>query len=386
MYSEALLESLIQGIYKAAVNATGWLAFLSSFAGALDSSYPSFYSADTAGREGSIEVSVGMDEAYRRSYDDYYVHRNVWIHGAKPLLRPGSVRSSDQVCSRREFLQSEWYADFCRPLGWERGLGATILQDGTKTANIGVFGNHGRPEYTDEEFALVAELMPHLQRGFTMYRRLSESRAHGQALEALLNGLSTPSLLVAADGAVLFMNIAAERLLRTSDGLLISGGQLRALLPNETASLHALIGGAAQTSAGNTRRSGGNLRISRPYGRGALELLVSPLPTREDDWLLRERAVAGIFVTDRSGIAVAEDSALIRQHGLTASEAKVAVAISRGLAGKEICRELDISYNTLKTHLKHIYAKTQAKHQSDLVRLLAGGLRLAAPAGQGRNA
>ncbi len=57
-------------------------------------------------------------------------------------------------------------------------------------------------------------------------------------------------------------------------------------------------------------------------------------------------------------------------------EAKVGVGVSRGLSGKEICRELNISYNTLKTHLKHIYAKTHTRHQTDLVRILAAGLHI----------
>lgn len=244
------------------------------------------------------------------------------------------------------------------------------------TANIGAFRDGSRSEYAEEDFALVRELMPHLQRGLRMYRNISDSRAHGQALEAVLHGLSTPVLLAAQDSTVLFVNAAAERLIRSSDGLQVVAGQLCALLPDETTSLRAVIGGAAQTSAGQARKSGGSLRISRPYGRGPLELLISPLPSRQDDWLVRQPAIAAIFITDRSGVPVAEDSPLIRQHGLTACEARVAVAVSRGLVGKEICRELDISYNTLKTHLKHIYAKTHTKHHADLVRNLVGGLRI----------
>jgi DNA-binding CsgD family transcriptional regulator len=379
MNGEAVLELLIQDIYKAAVHGAEWLTFLASLASALDSGHPSFYLVDTFDRKGSIEVSVGLDDTQRRAYREHYAHRNVWIKGAMPQLRPGSVRSSDQVCSRRDFLHSEWYADFCKPLGWTRGIGATILQDGTLTANIGAFRGGSRPEYADEDFALVRELMPHLQRGLKMYRQLAETRAHGQALEAVLDGLPTPALLVAEDSAVRFLNAAAERLIRTSDGLVLGAGRVCALLPDETASLRALIGGAAQTSASLARKSGGSLRISRPYGRGRLELLVSPLPSRHDDWLLSRPAVAAIFITDPSGMAVADDSVLIRQHGLTACEAKVVVAFSRGLVGKEICRELDISYNTLKTHLRHIYAKTRTKHQSDLVRLVAGGLHITVP-------
>lgn len=385
MYGEALLESLIQGIYKAALHGTGWVTFLASFAGALDSTHPSLYLADTSDRKGSIELSLGLDESQRRAYKEHYVHRNVWIQGARPLLRPGNIRSSDQVCSRQQFLRSEWYADYCKPLGWTRGIGATILQDGTTTVNIGTFSGVSRPEYAADDFALLRELMPHLQRGFAMQQHLAESRAHGQALEAILHGLSIPALLVAQDATVLFMNAAAERLIRTADGLIVATGRLRALLPNDTAWLCARIAAAAQTSAGQARGSGGSLRIARPYGRGSLDVLVSPLPSRENDWLVRKPAVTAVFVTDPYGGVAAGDLQLAQQHGLTATEAKVALMIARGLPSKQICRELDISYNTLKTHLKHIYAKTHVKRQSDLVRLLGGGLHLAPPHAQGRD-
>jgi DNA-binding CsgD family transcriptional regulator len=377
MHCEALLESLIQSIYRAAGGTNGWTAFLASFGGALCGIHPSLYLADTSDRSGSLEISVGMDDEQRLAYGEYYVRRNLWIKRARPFLRPGTVRASDQLCSRREFLRSEWYADYCRPLGWTRGIGATVLRDGTVTANIGAFRGNHRPEFGEEDFGLLRELMPHLQRGLKLYRQLAVTRAHGQALEAILHGLSTPTLLVAQNGIVLFMNAAAERLIRASDGLAITAGQLRALLPGETASLAALIGKAAGTSAGRGRGSGGNLQISRPHGRGPLELLISPLPALHDDWLLRQPAVAAIFVTDRSSADFMPDRDVMRLHGLTASETRVATAIVQGLAGKEICRALGISYNTLKTHLKHIYAKTRTRHQSELVRLLATGLRVA---------
>lgn len=382
MYNETILESLIQGIYTAAISRTGWPAFLSAFAQAIDSSHPSFYLADTATSTGSIEVSVGMDDATRRSYREHYVHRNVWIQRARPLLSPGSIRSSDRLYPRQAFLRSEWYADFCRPLGWTRAIGATLLKEGTTTANIGAFRGDDLPEFAEAEFTLLRALMPHLQQGLRLYRRLAESRAHGQALEAVLHALGTPAILAAMDGTVLFMNAAAEALIRTSDGLLVVAGRLHALLPEQTAALNALIRGCMQIGAGTDYRSGGNLSIARPYGRRALEVLVSPLPGAQEQWLLRQRAVAAIFASDPAPTAIVEDSHLIRRHGLTASEARVALALARGLAGKQVCRALDISYNTLKTHLKHIYSKTGTKHQSDLVRLLSSSLRLHAAQGQ----
>ena len=378
MYGEIALESLIQGIYEAAVGTTGWVSFLVCLASTLDSGFPTLYFVDPVDRQGSLAISVGMDEKAFRAYGEHYDERNVWIRGAaaRELLRPGIVRLSNDMCPRREFLRSEWYADFCRPHNFSQAAAATILHDGTTTSNIAVFADDGRPAYGKEDLVLFRALVPHLHRGLKMHLHLATSQARGQAFEAVLNYLPTPVLLVTGEGRVLFMNAAAERLILASDGLVVERGELRALVPDDTKSLRTLMAGAAQTSASKGWKSGGTVRVSRPYGREPLDLLISPLPSRQDQWILSKPPVAAIFVTDRSRLPLPDGSALIRLHGLTAVEAKVAVAISRGLSGKEVCRELKISYNTLRTHLKRVYAKTSTWHQADLVRVIAGGPRI----------
>lgn len=385
MDREALIESLIQQIYEAAVGAIGWIDFVGALAKAFESDSPSIYFADAESRDSEIAFSVGMDDKLMRAYKEYYAERNIWLNSARPhLLRPGVVRSSHNMCSRQEFLRSEWYADFCKQLNLTQGLGATILKDGTRTSNIGVFADSRRRPYDEEDFALMAALMPHLQRALRMHMHLSTSQARGQALENVLNGLSTAVLLVTAEGRILFMNPAAERLIRASDGLRVEKGELHALLSAETKPLRTLIAEAALISCGPHRNSGGVVRISRPYGHAPLEALVSPLVSRSDDWLVKQPAVAAIFVSDRSHTVLADGPALVQLYGLTRTEANVTLAVSRGLAGKETCRELNISYNTLKTHLKRIYAKTRTTHQSDLVRLVVGALP-AKPASNARD-
>lgn len=370
MYKEALLEPLIEKIYAAPVGTSGWLAFLDALATVLDSSHPSLFFADSSDNKSGVMIASGLDPKMSRAYDDYYAERNVWLKGARQLLKFGIVRSSNSMCSRKTFLRSEWYADFCKPLNWSQALAATILQDGTTTSNLAVFSDKSRLEYDEDDFALVRSLVPHLQRGLKMHQHLAASTAHGQSLEAVLNGLSAPVFLVTAYGKVLFMNAAAERLVGCKDGLLVDAGQLRALHSNDTRLLARLMGSAAETSARRGRRSGGTLKVSRTDGRAPLDVLVSPVTTRED-WILRRPAITAIFVTDPNRVTMTEDATLIRLHGLTAAEARVAVALSRGLAGKEICEALNISYNTMRTHMKRIYAKTRTKRQSDLVRFMA---------------
>jgi DNA-binding CsgD family transcriptional regulator len=69
---------------------------------------------------------------------------------------------------------------------------------------------------------------------------------------------------------------------------------------------------------------------------------------------------------------------LQRKFGLTLAEARVAVRLAGGLRVVDIARELGSSPGTVRCHLKAAYAKTGARSQATLVRLVLG-----APGGRG---
>ena len=57
--------------------------------------------------------------------------------------------------------------------------------------------------------------------------------------------------------------------------------------------------------------------------------------------------------------------------GLTLREAQIAVQIATGKTDQQIAHHLDIAHSTLRTHLKHIYAKLNIHNRASLIRLLA---------------
>ena len=59
-----------------------------------------------------------------------------------------------------------------------------------------------------------------------------------------------------------------------------------------------------------------------------------------------------------------------RLYGLTQAEAEVAVRVLRGDGLKPIADELSVSLATVKTHLQHVFDKTDTHRQAELVRLL----------------
>jgi DNA-binding CsgD family transcriptional regulator len=82
-------------------------------------------------------------------------------------------------------------------------------------------------------------------------------------------------------------------------------------------------------------------------------------------------AAALVFIIDiaqRRHIAVEQ----IRQaYGLTWSEARVAIDVARGASVVEVARALKVSPNTVKTHLRSVFAKTGTQRQSELARLIS---------------
>jgi LuxR family transcriptional regulator, maltose regulon positive regulatory protein len=54
---------------------------------------------------------------------------------------------------------------------------------------------------------------------------------------------------------------------------------------------------------------------------------------------------------------------------LSSREARVLRSLSTNLSAPEIARELSVSPNTVKTHIKHLYAKFGTHHRAEAVDL-----------------
>ena len=60
---------------------------------------------------------------------------------------------------------------------------------------------------------------------------------------------------------------------------------------------------------------------------------------------------------------------LARTHGLTARETEVLTLIAQRKTRSEIEQELFLSQNTVKTHVRHVYAKLGVHSKSDVYEL-----------------
>ncbi len=69
-----------------------------------------------------------------------------------------------------------------------------------------------------------------------------------------------------------------------------------------------------------------------------------------------------------------DERALSRLYGLTRAEALLLVRLLNGSTLEEVSQVLRVSMNTVRTHLKHIFLKTDTNRQTQLVSLLLGSV------------
>lgn len=262
--------------------------------------------------------------------------------------------------------RDEFYNDFLIPNGGRFVAGCRLLEAGGQVAFFGLHRSlkHGPFESADME--LFERLMPHLTRAAVIRRQLQGARAESVTFQAALDRLPTAIFVVAGTGAVLAMNQAGHELVRLGHALVLRQGRLGAKRSEDEARLLGFVRQAAN-AASSRGAGGGSLRLFSDAGGGYVAL-VAPL--------VAERTVAAgqpaalVLVSDATAAPKTLGRTLVELYGFSQAEARLAVLLAQGRTLKEAADERRVGIETVRSQLRSLLAKSGARRQADLVRLL----------------
>jgi DNA-binding CsgD family transcriptional regulator len=123
----------------------------------------------------------------------------------------------------------------------------------------------------------------------------------------------------------------------------------------------------------------GCVTLTRPEGR---PLILFVYRFRDADREGCERGGAMVVVVDPDEPREPAESLVRQVFGLTSAEARLAIALVRGLDVKEIAALNGVAEVTIRSQLKSVLAKTETHRQSELVALVARLLHLPRMAGE----
>ncbi len=269
-----------------------------------------------------------------------------------------------------EFLGTRFYKEWVQPRGWVDNLQTTLDKSATSFAPFGIFRS-AREGLADEEMRRRMRLIvPHVRRAVLIGNVIDLKATEADALADSFDGLSAGVFLLDASARIVFANSAGHAII--DDGRILRREQdaLAAIDPQQAAMLRHVVAAAANGDA-----AVGTGGIAIPLGCSLTDRWVAhvlPLTSgARRQACIAYSAVAALFVQQASMEMRSPMSAIADTYKLTASELRVLCALAEVSGIPAVADVLGIAQSTVKTHLQHLFNKTGASRQLDLVKLVA---------------
>jgi len=281
------------------------------------------------------------------------------------------VVTTRQMMPVEDLRASDMYNAYLAPRDLHEGLRLDIWAGEGWIEDISLLRPWSAGPYAEGEIRLAHALMPHLQRGAAIARRLREAEQLASCGMAALEQLTAAFLVLDRSGNILHANRAACTMLESADGFAVTPSGLAGASLAVTAKLHATLGAAC--GRGTESAASAAMRLPRPSGRPPLALVA--LPLRPQAELLERQGWGGapaalVCVTDPDAESRPPQEQLVALFGLTSAEAALASGLLAGQELREIAQHSGRSIHTLRSQLAALMAKTQTGRQSELIRLL----------------
>lgn len=284
------------------------------------------------------------------------------VHDGNPrLARDRALRGLNRIARDEELFDP---GDEARPhlqqqlatLGLGRFIGA--LQEVSDGVFLGLALH--RPVGDDSDFSAsqvgrLASLAPHIGQAYVLTERSRAALMLDGQLRAHFDSLRCGLIVCDPAGRVHWLNRSAEALVRRAGALQLAASGLRARSAAETDMLLRELAAASAGGADGVRY----LRL----GQGADTLHMAIQAAAQPSTVM-------LVLTPAQGSSDMSPDALVRMFGLTPAEARLVGALVTGTTVEQYAQHRGISIGTARGQLKQVQAKTGARRQPDLVRLV----------------
>ena len=182
----------------------------------------------------------------------------------------------------------------------------------------------------------------------------------------ILDRLDRGVVLLDAQGRIVDANSHALHVIRNCNGIRLRAGRLAFTDAELEDRMQQAIAGH-----GPAQRLGRAVLAARVRCKGGdpYRIVVRPVPPDVDE---RKVAFFALLYAPNGLHGISVD-VLHQVYGLTPAQAAVARSLFAGRSVEETAHELDLSLNTVRTHLKQIFTKCEVNSQAELLHLLAMG-------------
>jgi DNA-binding CsgD family transcriptional regulator len=370
-------SELVHRIYEAGLEPALWTGVVRQVANSLGASKGLLFTPRLAPHHGGLVFPAGIEEHTLLTWATHFIDKDVWTQAAirKDLFRTNICWTDADLVPERELVRSSFYTHFLSHIDIHRVCAGTIFGEGPAmpTTALSVFRGEADPPFDDDDLEWMRRLVPHLSRSVGLMMRLDMQGTQIASTRAAFDRLPFGVALLDEDMQVVHCNAAARDVMSRGDGLMIDAGNR----------LESRVAGEESGSLSRWLEDVRDLALPQPHFCDGFQVerhgvdapchyLVQCVPIAPPSAWAPAEGVARyvIFISDPAATELPTIERLIALYSLTRAQARAALALALGGSYKSVARELGVSEETVRSHVKEIYPKLRVNRQADLVRLL----------------
>jgi DNA-binding CsgD family transcriptional regulator len=363
-----LANEVAEAIEQASLGRAPWTLAADLFSSAFPGGFAALVSQDFIHDAVNFNEWAKADERTVTSYVEHFAYINPWAE-AWTKMPSGSVVVAEKHQPARTFADTEFYNDWLLPQG--DVLSAVGLKVDASPTDLIYFPVHYPSRYAaiyDDPAAEVSRrLVAPIQRAIDMAAHL-RAVASGTAARAATTGRPWPSFVVDSTLKLCGANAEAEALFAEDGTMVCRNDRITfndpALQRRMADAVTSLV--VSPTSPVSTLSWGG------PHEPTLFSLSCVPTSDSFSRLLIDEPRQVLVVVKRLSRPPAMRNPAALRElYGLTDAEIRLCLSLYAGRTLQEAAAELGVSYETIRTRTKAIFAKTGTNGQSGLCALLA---------------
>lgn len=365
------LDHLIHRIHAAAGHAPGWSRAMASVRHVLGGRAAVLARHDFASGRGEWLFESPANSVGRQVYAAEHSTRNPWFISSLEY-RPGRVMTGDELLHPEELVRTDFYRRQLQQLGLLHRLCGVLHRHGEVVWYLDVLRGRDDRAFDAGDRSTFQSILGHVSLSLEHHWDLLGTRELNLALRSIMDGLAAAVFVLDRRRRVLLRNARATEFLDQCTGLALGGGRLVAVNRTEDRALAEAIAECTGPDAAAAGTGDHVVTISSPQDLHPTVLIVRRagriMANETGAW---DNAALLVGKNPRQPAHDMRLCAFSRIYALTPAQARLAGLILAGQSLGACARALQVSENTVRSHLKQIYQKTDTHGRIDLVRLHA---------------
>lgn len=362
------LEVLIDKVYDAGLDESGWQSTLQNIMAFLDGAGMDLYLFRN--EKLLFMASYGAPE---EGFEEYIEHYHDRTQRARMLSRipAGQIYTDLHFTTEQAMRKEPYYEEFLKRWDFRHAMMVPIIKDENDLGIMAVHRGYRQGPPPAEDFEKFGVLLPHIRRSVKMQFKLLNASLHEQLYSECLDKIMNGALLLDSSGKILHANITAEKIISKHPTLNFRHGHLiirdRKAMEWLNSALAEAINGILDQPVEIPVYC-----LSKGNNGAKLILYVTPVSKRIR---CMESIAAILFISDASISNKTTSEAILRKlYNLTPAEVALAAALLDGLTLRQHAEERSVSFNTVRTQLRGLFNKTGTQRQPELVALLINSI------------